>query len=159
MAVRRVHVVAEDHERQVAALLGHCLEDADGADGLLPAPQVEVVRRASEVLTFRLPPEERQPGLDRLVAVLQSSGGGRRPVAPGVPPRQRAWLLRSGRRAARRLVSGGYEVHGRVTSLGRVGGPTRPAGVRDGAVLTALLEAVLLADAARVEAEGRGTRT
>ena len=159
----RVHVLSgDDLDRQAAAVLGRppAPAPAHRPAGRGPAdlsPElVEVVRRTSEVLTFRAPGEDKQERLERLVAVLPRSG--RR--APAAPQPHHGWLRRTGRRTAARLAAGGYVVHGPLPPLGRVGQPARPQRLRNRAVLRAMLDSVLRADDARTgAARGRGQAT
>ena len=144
----RVHVLTgDDLDGQLAAVLGH--RPAARVSAPLPWAYIEVVRRTSVVLTFRVPPEEKQQRLDLLVRVLterrhdperRERRGPRGAVV--VPSRQRAWVRRTGRLTASRLRTGGYVLHGPVT-LGRVGRPERPSRAGDGAGLGAVLDALL----------------
>lgn len=150
----RVHVVtAEDLEAQVAAVLGRPPLTAGGtAPTGLPPVLVEVVRRSSEVLTFRVPHAEKQQRLDRLVGILAE---GRPPSAArgaaAVPPGHRRWLRETGGRTAGRLESGGYVVHGSLSSLGHTGGDARTPHARDRAVLEAIMRSVLRIEKAHAE--------
>jgi hypothetical protein len=157
----RVHVVtADDLDGQVAAVLGRPVATAGpgghGTAALTPVA-VEVVRRTSEVLTFRVPPEEKQQRLGSLVALLADPPGEPSRRAPGTPPGHVGWLRLSGQRTAARLSAGGYAVHGSLSSLGRTGAPARPTLAWDRAVLAAMLRAVLRVDDLRSRAgAGRG---
>jgi hypothetical protein len=138
--------------------------EGHGVPAPLPPAYVEVVRRTGDVLRFRVPPEERQLRLDLLVGLLVGPGDSSGPAAQGspatgsilLPPWGRDWVERTGRRTAARLRAGGYVVHGSLRSLGRsgkVGGEAAgkaggSAGVRDRAVLAALEDSVLRAQAA-----------
>jgi hypothetical protein len=155
-----VHVVtAEDLDRQVAAVLGRPPLTAGGrpSAGLSP-PLVEVVRRSSEVLTFRVPHAEKQQRLDRLVGILaEGPSPSTTRGAAALPPGRRRWVRETGGRTARRLESGGYVVHGSLSSLGRTGGRARGPHARDRAVLDAMMRAVLRVEKARLDDGGRGT--
>jgi hypothetical protein len=169
VGAQRVHVVtAADLDGQVAAVLG--VRPVPAADLGLPAPlppaYVDVVRRTSEVLAFRVPPEERQHRLDLLVRLLSEPSGARGPLpATGggdrfaLPTSLRDWLRRTGNRTAARLEAGGYVLHGPLATLGRAGGPGRPGRARDRAVLAALVESVLRAQARTGTDRERGTTT
>jgi hypothetical protein len=158
----RVQVVtAADLDGQVAAALGRPAAAAGpagpGSAALTPVA-VEVVRRASEVLMFRVPPEEKPQRLGALVALLADPSARSSRSAPGTPPGHGGWLRSSGRRTAARLAAGGYVVHGSLSSLGRTGPPSRPTRARDRAVLAAMLGAVLRMDDLRSRTGGgRGT--
>ncbi len=156
----RVHVVTgDDLDRQVEEVLGRppapYARPRAGARALTPV-LVDVVRRTSEVLTFRVPPGTKQQRLDLLVALLaEPEPGGR--AAARIPPGRRRWLARTGRRAAAQLTSGEFVVHGSVRSLGRPGRPARPPGDRDRALLGAMVGSVLRVDAARAATTRVGT--